>query len=58
MRANRNKLSAPCKAAAGKRRNQALAACRKRLLPKVRGLGREQARARIRSCVMAEMQRR
>jgi len=58
MRANRSKLSAGCQAAAAKRRDQALAACKKRLMPKVKGLGREQARARIRSCVVAQMQRR
>jgi hypothetical protein len=58
MRANRSKLSAPCQAAAAKRREQAIAACKKRLMPQVKGLGRDQARGKIRSCVMAEMQRR
>ena len=35
-----------------------VAACKKRLMPQVRGLGRDQARAKIRSCAIAEMQRR
>lgn len=58
MRANRGKLSAGCTAALSKRRGEALAVCKKRLLPKVQGLGREKAVATVRSCVMAEMRRR
>ncbi len=58
MRANRSKLSAGCTAAVGKRRGDVIAACKKRYLPKVQGLGREKAVATIRSCVSAEMRRR
>jgi hypothetical protein len=58
MQANRSKLSAACQAASAQRRDQAIAACQKRLMAKVQGLDRDQARERIRSCVMAEMQRR
>lgn len=58
MRANRSKLSPGCQAAAGKRREAAIAACKKRLMPKLKGIGQEQARAKVRSCVMAEFQRR
>jgi hypothetical protein len=58
MRANRNKLSAGCKAALGKRRDQLIASCKKRLMPKLKGAGMEKARASIRSCVMAQMRAR
>jgi hypothetical protein len=58
MRANRSKLSAGCRAAADKRRQQLIAVCRKRLMPKLKGAGREKARASVRSCVMSEMQKR
>jgi len=57
MRSNRGKLSSGCSAAIGKRRGDAIASCKKRLMPKVRGLGREKARAAIRSCAIAEMGR-
>lgn len=57
MQANRGKLSAGCQAALGKRREQAIASCKKRLASKIQGLGRDKARAVIRSCVMADMQR-
>ncbi len=58
MRANRTKLSAGCQAALNKRRNQAIASCKKRLASKIQGLGRDKAREMVRSCVMADMQRR
>jgi hypothetical protein len=58
MQANRSKLSAGCQAALGKRRNQAIASCKKRLASKIQGLGRDKAREIIRSCVVAEIQRR
>lgn len=58
MQANRSKLSAGCKAAVGKRRDQLIASCKKRLMPKLKGAGMEKARASIRSCVMAQMRAR
>jgi hypothetical protein len=58
MRANRSKLSSRCRAAADKRRGEARAACRTRLLPKLKSQGRDKAVAAIRSCVQSEMQRR
>jgi hypothetical protein len=58
MQANRSKLSAGCQAAIEKRRSQAIASCKQRLASKIQGQGREQARDVIRSCVVAEMQRR